>query len=183
MTLDKLVSEFYLKNGIPENGGIADDTFQVKVFFINLPFPNPKFRKDVVHIHDIEHVLNNCDTSWKGEGFIAGWEIGTGFWKHFPINIFIFLAFGYSLWLHPKSVFKGFKKGLNNVGIIDLGVSKSDFMKMEFDQLVEITKKAQNTEMGIWQWTEFLFWSVISQIILLFPFILGIIGVIWLFEK
>lgn len=180
MTLDKLLTEFYVANGIPENGGIEEDTFQMKVFFINLTLPNPKFRKELTHIHDIQHVLNNCDTSWKGEGFISGWEIGTGFWKRFPINLFILWAFGYSLWLYPQSVFKGFKKGLNNVGIIDLGLSKSKFMEMEFDRLLEITKKEKNTEMGIWQWTEFVFWSFISQIILLFPFILGIIGLVWI---
>ena len=78
-TLGELVKEFYLKNKIPKNGGINDNTFQVKFFSINLSFPNPKFRKDLIHIHDIEHILNDCDTSWKGEGFIVGWEIGTGF--------------------------------------------------------------------------------------------------------
>jgi hypothetical protein len=180
MTLDKLLTEFYVANEIPENGGIEEDTFQMKVFFTNLTLPNPKFRKELTHIHDIQHVLNKCDTSWKGEGFISGWEIGTGFWKHFPINLFILWAFGYSLWLYPKSVFKGFKKGLNNVGIVDLGLSKSEFMEMEFDRLVEITKKEKYTEMGIWQWTEFLFWSFISQIVLLFPFILGIVALIWI---
>ena len=83
MKLDKVLNDFYLKNGLPENGGIAKDTFQINLGFINIPFPNPKFRKDLTHVHDIEHVLNNCDTSWKGEGFIAGWEVGTGFWKQF----------------------------------------------------------------------------------------------------
>jgi len=73
MTLSKLLAEFYVANGIPENGGIEEDTFQLKVFFINLTLPNPKFRKELTHIHDIQHVLNNCDTSWKGEGFISGW--------------------------------------------------------------------------------------------------------------
>jgi hypothetical protein len=77
----------------------------MKVFFLYLTLPNPKFRKELTHIHDIQYVLNNCDTSWKGEGFISGWEIGTGFWKHFAINLFILWAFGYSLWLYPKSVF------------------------------------------------------------------------------
>lgn len=61
-----------------------------------------------------------------------------------------------------------------------MGLSKSEFMKMEFDRLVEITKKEKNTEMGIWQWAEFIIWSFISQIVLLFPFILGIIGLIWI---
>ena len=38
-------------------------------------------------------------------------------------------------------MFKGFKKGLNTIGIIDLGLTKSELIKMEFNQLVEITKK------------------------------------------
>jgi hypothetical protein len=180
MTLDKLLDEFYLENGIPENGGIENDTFQMKVFFFNLTLPNPQFRKDVTHIHDIQHILNDCDTSWKGEAFIAGWELSTGFWRYFPICFFSLWAMGYSLWLHPKDVFNGFKKGLNDIGIIELGVSKSDFMKMEFDQLVEITKKKQNTGMGFSNWVEFIFWLLVSQTILLTPFILIVIGIIWL---
>ena len=158
MTIDKLLAEFYKENGIPKNGGIEKDTFEMKVLGINLKLPNPKFRKEVIHIHDIQHILNKCDTSWKGEGYIAGWEISTGFWKYFPIAIFSLWAMGHSLWLHPKSVYQGFKKGLNDIGIIDLKISKSDFMKMEFDKLVEITRKEKTTEMGVLQWIEFLFW-------------------------
>ncbi len=180
MTLDKLLADFYVENGIPENGGNDKDTFEIKILGINLKLPNPKFRKDVIHIHDIQHLLNKCDTSWKGEGFIAGWEISTGFWKYFPICIFSLWAMGYILWLHPKAVFSGFKKGLNDIGIIELKITKSEFMKMEYDQLVRITKKEQFTEMRILQWFQFLFWSFISQVIFLFPFLTIIIGIIWL---
>ena len=172
MTLEKLLTEFYITNGIPENGGIEKNTFEMKVFFINLKLPNPKFRKEVTHIHDIQHILNNCDTSWKGEGFISGWEIATGFWKHFPISIFILWAMGYSLWIHPKSVYKGFKKGLNDIGIIDLKISESDFMKMEYSQLIKITRKETVKKMGFLQWFMFLFWSLLSQILFLFLLIL-----------
>lgn len=75
---------------------------------------------------------------------------------------------------------KGFQKGLNNVGIIDLGLNNSTLMKMDLDQLVYITQKEKITEMGIWQWVEFLFWSFISQIIFLFPLMLGIVAIIYL---
>ena len=180
MKLKKLLNQFYLNNGLPVNGGITNNTFNVKVWFINIPFPNPKFHKDVTHIHDIEHILNNCDTSNKGEAFIAGWEIGTRFYKHFPINIIIFLAFGYFLLLHPKTVFKGFKKGLNNIGIIDLGLNKSELIQMEFNQLVKITQKEYHTKLGISQLSEFIFCTIISQIILFFPIILIIIGLIYI---
>ena len=180
MTLGKLLNEFYLNNGLPENGGITYDTFNIKVWFINIPFPNPKFRKDVTHIHDIEHLLNNYDTSSKGEAFIAGWEIGTRFYKHFPINLIIFLAFGYFLFLHPKTVFNGFKKGLNNVGIIDLGLKRSELMQMEFNQLLKVTQKEYHTKVGISQLSEFMFCVIISQIFLFSPFFLIGLGIIYL---
>ena len=176
MKLKKLLYQFYLDNGLPDNGGIANNTFNVKLWIFNIPFPNPKFRKELVHIHDIEHVLNNCDTSSKGEAFIAGWEVGTRFYKHFPINIFIFLAFGYFLLMYPKTVFRGFKKGLNNIGIIDLGLNKSELMELDFNQLMKITKKKYHTKLGFPQLSEFIFCTIISQILLFSPIILLIIG-------
>jgi hypothetical protein len=79
---------------------------------------------------------------------------------------------GYSLWIHPKSVFNGFRKGLNNIGVIELKINKSEFMGMSFEELQKVTKKHNYTEMGALQFIEFIFWSLLSQIVLLFPLIL-----------
>ena len=176
MKLNNLLNQFNLNNGLPVNGGVAKNTFNFKLGIFNIPVPNPKFRKDVVHIHDVEHILNNCDTSHKGEAFIAGWEVGTRFYIYFQINIFIFLAFGYYLLMYPKTVFKGFKKGLNNIGIIDLGLNKSELMELDFNQLMKITKKKYHTKIGFPQLSEFIFCIIISQILLFSPIILLIVG-------
>jgi hypothetical protein len=141
------------------------------VFGLKLNLPNPKFRREALHIHDIQKILNNCNTSWKGEGFIAGWEISTGIWKHFQLGFLSLWAMGYSLWIYPKSVLNGFKKGLNEIGIIDLKISRSNFMKMEYSELIRITKKEKTTEINVIQWTKFLLWIITSQIIFLFPLI------------
>ncbi|MCG8326156.1 MAG: hypothetical protein MI974_00665 [Chitinophagales bacterium] len=180
MTLESLLNEFYEKNGIPENGGVDKKTFAFKAFGLKFNMPNPKFRREVIYIHDIQHVLNNCDTSWKGEGFISGWEISTGMWKYFPLTLLSTWAMGYSLWLHPASVLKGFRKGLNDIGIIDLKISKSEFMKMELEELKRITKREQHTGMGFFQWCQFFFWVLVSQLVLLFPLIVLAIGIIWI---
>jgi hypothetical protein len=42
-----------------------------------------------------------------------------------------------------------------------------------------MTEKEQPTKMGISQWTEFIFCTIVSQIILFFPIILIIIGLIY----
>ena len=172
MTVGELLNEFYIKNGIPQDGGGEDKTFKFKVFGITFTLPNPKFRRDVLHVHDIQHVLNDCDTSWKGEGFIAGWEISTGMFNYFPLGFFSLWAMGYSLWIHPKAVFNGFKKGLNNIGVIELKINKSDFMRMSIEELQKVTKKHKYTDLGTLQFIKFILWSLLSQIVLLFPLIL-----------
>ena len=49
-------------------------------------------------------------------------------------------------------------------------------MKMEFNQLVKITQKKHHTKFGFLQLSEFIFCTIISQILLFSPIILLIIG-------
>ena len=88
---------------------------------------------------------------------------------------------GYGLWIYPKAVFNGFKKGINNIGIIELKFSKTDFMKMTFAELKEVTKKDNKINMGVLQWTKFLLLSLLSQVIIFFPFILSLVILISLY--
>ena len=180
MTIGELLKEFYKRNGIPKDGGSDKKTFKFKTFGISLTLPNPKFRRDVLHIHDIQHILNNCDTSWKGEGYIAGWEISTGMIKHFPLGFLSLWAMGYSLWMYPRAVFNGFRKGLNNIGIIDLKINKEEFLSMSFEELQNLTQKHPNKEITYLQAIEFICWCVLSQIVLLFPFVVTSI-LFWLY--
>ncbi len=168
-TLKQLLEDFYTQNGIPKDGGVDDKTFVFSVFGLSPNLPNPKFRREALHIHDIQHVLNNQDTSWKGEGYIAGWEISTGMWKHFKLGVMSLWAMGYSLWIYPKSVFKGFKKGTNKIGVIDLNKSKAEFMKMEFAELLRLTKKEKSLNRNLFLLPLFIFWTIVSQFIFLFP--------------
>ena len=69
---------------------------------------------------------------------------------------------------------------MNDIGIIDLKISEADFMKMEFEELLKITKKDKTTELGVIQWIGFIFWWLISQMIFLFPLIIVVIGIIWM---
>ena len=45
-------------------------------------------------------------------------------------------------------------------------------MRMSFEELQKVTKKDNYTEMGTSQFVEFIFWSLLSQMVLLFPLIL-----------
>ena len=97
---------------------------------------------------------------------VGKYQLGCG--NTFLSALLVFGQWGISLWLHPKAVFRGFKKGLNDIGIIDLKISKPDLMKMDFNKLVEITAKDKTSDMGFLQWSQFIFWIAVSQIIFLF---------------
>ena len=72
ITIETLLINFYKENGIREKSGVYKNSFEMDVLGIQLKLPNPQFRKDVVYIHDIQHLFYHSDTSWKGEDFIAG---------------------------------------------------------------------------------------------------------------
>src|SRR5665647_1902457 len=139
MNLSDHLDEFYRKYNIPAIGGVNDKTFEVPLPIFTLILPNFKWRKKMLHIHDLEHILNEQDTSWKGEMFIASWEISTGFWKHFPIIIFPLWTMGWGFWKHPSSVLNGFQKGNSDHGIANLNVPQHKLLEMNLMQLQALT--------------------------------------------
>ena len=144
MTIALALQQFYTENNFAKDGGESEDTFELKFKLFTLKLPNSQFRKDVIHIHDIQHVLYNCDTTWKGESFIAGWEIATGLWKYLPIGFMSLWAMGFSLLNYPKEVLKGYKAGLQCKGIIDLKMTKQQLLSLSINELKEkIAKKKE----------------------------------------
>ncbi len=172
MTIAQALQQFYKDNNFAKDGGESEDTFELKFKFFTLKLPNSQFRKDVIHIHDIQHILYNCDTTWKGESFIAGWEIATGLWKHLPIGLMSLWAMGFCLLNYPKEVLLGYKAGLNCKGIIDLKISKDDLLNLSINELKEKITKKKSIKINTFQWVIFVLWAAVSQLIFLFPIIL-----------
>lgn len=175
MLIKDHLKKFYMENDLPLDGGYSLDGYPMDFKLFTMQVPNPQFRKDVIHIHDIEHILYDCDTSWRGEGFVSGFEIATGFWKKMPIGFYSLWAMGFCLILHPSSVYKGFHKGLNNRGLLNLNLKKEQLLEMELSDLKIILSKNKEQKMGFIQMIQFSFWSVICLSIILFPIILLLI--------
>ncbi|WP_298766339.1 hypothetical protein [uncultured Polaribacter sp.] len=177
MTTYQALQKFYKENNFPIDGGESDAYFNLKFQFFTLKLPNFKFRKEVIYIHDIQHILNNCDTTWKGEAFIAGWEIGTKMWKHIPIGFISLWAMGFSLLNHPKQLLKGYKTGINTKNILDLQLKKDTLLQLPISDLKTALQKEHATPMN---WLVFLFWCFTSLIVFLFPLLLIITCIILL---
>ena len=75
------------------------------------------------------------------------------------------------MWLYPKAIYLGYKKGLSEKGIIDLNIPKQQLLEMEFDELVSRMKKDKANSFKALQNSVFIVWVIISQIVLLAPVI------------
>jgi len=175
MTIATLLNDFYRRNNLSAKGGESDDWFYLKFKFFNLKLPNSQFRKDVIYIHDVQHVLYDCDTTLKGEAFIAGWEVATGVWKHFPIGIMSLWAMGFSLLNYPKEVFKGYNEGLNTIGIIDLKIEKKDLLNLSVLELKKLIHKKEAKRKDKLKYIILAFWCLASLTTFLVPILLPLV--------
>lgn len=172
MTLREQLDLFYQKYNIPPEGGIDDKTFEVPLPFFTLTLPNFSWRKRMLYVHDLEHILNEQDTTWQGEIFIASWEISTGFLKNFPILLFPIWTMGWGLWMHPKSVFRGFRKGHTDKGIARLDIEKAKLLEINLSQLQQLTLNKRTNRSRLFYFLKMLGWSLLSQLIFLLPALL-----------
>ncbi|MFM2292167.1 MAG: hypothetical protein RIS29_1980 [Bacteroidota bacterium] len=171
MTLREHLDSFYQQYNIPPEGGVHDKTFEVPLPFVKLTLPNFPWRRRMLYVHDLEHILNQQDTSWPGEIFIASWEISTGFFRNFPVIFFPLWTMGWGLWTHPKSVFNGFRKGHTDHGIATLKIGYDEILDYNLPQLQALTLNRRSGRSVVLFLIKLLFWIFVSQLIFLFPLI------------
>lgn len=176
-TLQHLLLEFYDREGIP-NGGIDSKYFSIRFLGVKISLPNVAYRKRVIHIHDLQHVLNQCDTSWKGEGYIAGWELATGIWRYPVLGMVSLWTFGYCVWQYPRSVYDGYKKGLTMTGIVDLKMTRQDLLAWDLQTLQRKTTKANPKNIRLLQKVQFGLWILLAVCVFLLPIVVLAVGII-----
>ncbi|MGE0634491.1 MAG: hypothetical protein AB7O96_18895 [Pseudobdellovibrionaceae bacterium] len=102
--------------------GFSADTYTDKWARFPLgPFsfylPNFKARREAVPLHDIDHILTEYSTDWKGEMLISGYEVGTGcgkYWAGWLINLQGLLP---AAILFPRETLKAFARGRRSRGV------------------------------------------------------------------
>ena len=133
----------------------------------------------MLYVHDLEHILNEQDTSWSGEMFIASWEISTGFWKNLPVIIFPLWTMGWGLWKHPASVIRGFRAGNSQRGIANLGIEKDKLLSLDLDQLRRLMEYNRNSRSPFLFYIRLICWVLISQLLFLLPLLLLLCWIVY----
>jgi len=125
------------------------DTSSYEESWVRLPvgrlalyLPNLEGRKKCVAIHDLDHVVAEYDTDWRGELQIAGFELGLGcgrFWFGWMVNS---QAISLGALLFPRDVFRAYVRGRRCTGSL-FGLRQVD------DAVLEKTLGALRAQMGI----------------------------------
>lgn len=110
--------------------------------FIKIPFPNLMARKELLYLHDLNHLLFGFNTSVSGEAQLAALELGSGFPKHCRIG-YLYSPFALlpGLLLCPLKVLNAFLKGRSLKNSCHLEWSKSRILN---SSLLDIKKELEH---------------------------------------
>ncbi len=76
-----------------------------------LYLPNLPPRKRVVPLHDVNHLVCEYDTNWRGEMSITGFELGVGIGRYWFGWIIILQGLWIGLLFYPRDLWQGFVRG------------------------------------------------------------------------
>ena len=137
-TRDELVRHL-IARGILREGADWEDCYakpwiSFPVFGWKILFFPTWGRWGALPLHDVNHILSGCDTTWKGEFEIAGWELASGgcgwhllYWLD-RISTFVI-----GLVVTPRSVLRGLSSGRGHRNTFRL--PKGRVLEMDFDDL------------------------------------------------
>ncbi len=137
-TRDALVG-YLIDRGLVREGARWEDCYvkfwiALPIFGRNILFFPTLGKWGAVPLHDVNHILSGCDTSWRGELEIAAWELasgGCGWHLLYWIDRISFVAFG--LVVASRPTLRGFRRGRAQRNVYRL--PKWHVLEMEFDEV------------------------------------------------
>ncbi|MBO0950317.1 hypothetical protein [Fibrella forsythiae] len=131
LTVQQALTQFYNDHDFGAEGGIDKPFAYAKVGPVRFPIPNTAQRKEIIWLHDLHHLLNGYETTWKGEGQVSAWELATGgFGWRVYIWALVLLAMSVGILVYPVGTFRAFVRGTYCQPIMGLGLPKADLMAL-----------------------------------------------------
>ena len=104
-------SQYFLRNGLGEDGGYSDAWVKIKLGKPPFAFPNLASRRRAVRVHDLHHLLTGYDTDWTGETEISAYEIGAGCGRYSAAWMLNLSAFFTGPFVKPGRLLAAFRRG------------------------------------------------------------------------
>lgn len=184
---DKLrdhLQKFYSNNpDFGEEGGVDKKWAWLDFGFIKIPFPNIKSRSDIIYIHDVNHIVNDYDTTWKGEVSVSAWEVSSRLGKYLTGWCFALLAMGIGVLAYPKHVYVAFIRGQMTRSVFTMNISKNAMMNMTLEDLKNKTGHDKLYDIDISGdmrgKIKFFLFALISVLFVVSPFAFGVFILAW----
>jgi hypothetical protein len=115
--LVKEAREIYFSRSGFDSKTYTESWIKLPIWNRHFYLPNFSARKKAVPLHDIDHILTEYNTDWKGEWQIAAYEIGTGcgkYWAGWMINLQGILAGSI---FYPRDSVRAFARGRRSQGV------------------------------------------------------------------
>lgn len=136
ITVNEALAQFYQEHDFGQEGGIYEKWAYFKIGLITIPIPNTKERREMIYLHDLNHIVNGYETTWRGESMVSIWEFTTGGWGYRPmIWGLIFSAMSIGFVLYPRAVFGAFMRGQYTRSLWSLGLSKQALLALTIPDL------------------------------------------------
>ena len=113
--------------------------------------------------HDLHHILTGYRPDWRGETFLAAWELASGHGRYWTARLICLWAFALGLMVHPRQMFHAFREGRKNHSLYTLPLdpwSRAYTIK----DLRGLMQVSRNT---LLDGPLFLWWAAVSQLWLL----------------
>jgi hypothetical protein len=165
-TVGEAIEEFYSESNFGDDGGVNKRITWVKFGFLSFPMLNLDSRNKNVYLHDINHILTENNTTWKGESAVSAWEIASGGWGTIYIIWFLALwTMGLGVLIYPKTVLKSFRQGQTMKNALTSGLSKTELLNLSVYELKSYVSNKPKNDSTLY------FWMPISLIVFLLPFV------------
>ncbi len=174
-TVGEAIQEFYSKNNFGEDGGEKKRFSWIKFGFFSFPILNLNSRNKNVYLHDINHIITENETTWKGESAVSAWEIASGGWGNIYIIWFLALwAMGLGVLIYPKTILKSFKQGQTMNNALTCGLSKEKLLSFSISDLQKYVgnKPKRNNSPYFWMFISFIFFVFPFTFCLVFVWII-----------
>lgn len=156
-------AKFFAHYGFGADGGYEAQWVGIRIGWIRLVLPNTPGRVRAMPRHDLHHILTGYPPDWRGETFLAAWELASGHGRYWTARLICLWAFALGLLAHPRQLFRAFREGRKHRSLYTLQLDPWDLAYT----LSEVKSLTRIRRSPFLDWPLFLCWSAISQLWLL----------------
>jgi hypothetical protein len=109
-TLREALVEFRRANNLTVEER-SSRSWTCRIWFVTLPLPNFRWRRDAILAHDLHHLLVGYPCTLWGEMRMAAWEFGAGRMPHWGARLFCVPLVSLGLLRSPRQILAAFLAG------------------------------------------------------------------------